>query len=120
MNGNDIIIYQGSSAIAATKSHEIQTECETIEISSPDSGDWRKYIAGRRGWTVNVNYLVLAASDLAKLLNIGSSYTLTIRGRANNSYNVSGTAILTQCKQTYTRGNLCVGSFQFRGSSALQ
>lgn len=105
--------------IAATKSQEIQTECETIEISNPSAGDWRKFLAGRKSWSVNVNFLVLAASDLAKLLNVGTSYTVTIKGRGNNQPNVSGTAILTQCKQTYTRGNLCVGSFQFRGTGAL-
>ena len=123
MNGNNILISAKDSnnieVIAATKSQEIQTECETIEISNQSAGDWRKLLAGRKSWSVNVNFLVLAASDLAKLLNVGTSYTVTIKGRGNNQPNVSGTAILTQCKQTYTRGNLCVGSFQFRGTGAL-
>ena len=118
MNGNNILIYMGDSVVAATKSHEIQTECETIEISNPSNGDWRKYLAGRKSWSVNVNFLVSAVADLGKLLDVGSSYTVKIQGRSGG-YNVSGTAILTQCKETFTRGNLCVGSFQFRGSGAL-
>ena len=121
MNGNNILIYMGDSVVAATKSHEIQTESETIEISSPTNGAWRQRIAGRRSWSVNVNYLVTAESDLSKLLQVGNSYTLTIQARNHQQggTNVSGTAILTQCKQTFTRGNLCVGSFQFVGSGPL-
>ena len=121
MNGNNILIFLGDSVIAATKSHEIQTECETIEISGVSSSAWRERIAGRRSWSVNVNYLVTSEADLSKLLQIGNSYTITIQARNHQQggTNVSGTAILTQCKQTYTRGNLCVGSFQFTGSGPL-
>lgn len=122
MNGNNIIIsaISGSTdVIAATKSHEIQSECETIEISSPSDGEWRKFLVGRKSWSVNVNFLVLAVSDIAKTLNVGNSYAVTIKGRGTGGYSLTGTAILTQCKQTYTRGNLCVGSFQFRGTGPL-
>ena len=119
MNGNKILIYAGSTLIAATKSHEIQTDCDLQEISSPSNGDWKAYIPGRKGWEVNVNYLVLADSNLADLLNIGTTYTLTIKGRGQNSYNVSGSAIMTTCSQRYTLGNLCVGAFRFRGNGAL-
>lgn len=122
MNGNNILIFMGESPIAATKSHEIQTECEAIEISATQSNGWRERIAGRRSWSVNANYLVMAEADLSKLLQIGNSYTLTIQARNHDTgdTNVSGTAILTQCKQTYTRGNLCVGSFQFVGNGPLR
>lgn len=121
MNGNNILIFMGESVIAATKSQEIQTECETIDISNTQSSGWRERIAGRRSWSVNVNYLVTTESDLSKLLNIGSTYTITIqaRGHQQGDTNVSGPAILTQCKQTFTQGNLCVGSFQFVGSGPL-
>jgi uncharacterized protein YaiE (UPF0345 family) len=47
--GNNIIIYENGVAIAAAKSCEIQVECDTLEVSSPDSSDWRDYIAGRKG-----------------------------------------------------------------------
>lgn len=121
LNGNNILVYRDGSAIAGTKSNEIQTQCEAVEISSPDSGAWRKYIAGRKQWSVSVGFLVSSnASVLSQLLNIGSTYTLRIFERDyQNSRYVTGTAMLRTCKITATKGNLCQGSFEFVGVSAL-
>ena len=58
INGNNIIIKKGGTAIAATKSNEITVDCETIEISSPSIGDWRSFIAGRKEWSVTTNFLI--------------------------------------------------------------
>lgn len=122
LNGNNIIVYSGGSAIAGTRSNEIQTQCELIEISSPSEGQWRKYIAGRKDWRLSVGFLVSSqATVLSQLLNIGQTYTLKIFERGyESSRNVSGQAILKTCKITATRGNLCQGSFEFVGCSALQ
>lgn len=119
MNGNNILIYLGDNVIAATKSQEIQVDCDTIEISSPSSGDWRQHIVGRKSWSITVNFLVSAVGDLAKLLTVGNSYTVTIKDRSNNSYNVSGTATLVHCDEVFTRGSLSVGNYRFQGNGAL-
>lgn len=121
MNGNTIIIsaINGSTEIiAAAKSGEIQTDCETIEVASATQRDWRNFIAGRKTWSVNVNYLVINEAALSKVLAVGTTYSLTIKKRGSSS-NISGTATLVTCKQTYTRGNLCVGSFVFKGTGPL-
>ena len=120
INGNNIIITKGGTAIAATKSHEIQSGCELIEISGPTEGSWREYIAGRKEWSINVNYLLLENSrnNVRDVLQVGNIVTLVIKDRSN-SYSVTGTAICTACKQTYTEGNLAVGSFSFKGTGAL-
>lgn len=122
MNGNNIIIGTMSGTtftpIAATKSNEMQTDCETIEISSPSVGDWRTYMAGRKSWSVQVSFLVTAASNIRQLLSVGTSYTIVMRDR-NNTSSVTGTAIMTTCKISATRGNLVTGSFVFKGTGAL-
>ena len=122
MNGNNIIIGTMSGTtftpIAATKSNEIQTDCETIEISSPSVGDWRTYMAGRKSWSVQVSFLVTTASNIRQLLSVGTSYTIVMRDRSNTS-SVTGTAIMTTCKISATRGNLVTGSFVFKGTGAL-
>ena len=127
-NGNNIIVYwkidNTWTAIAATKSNEIQTGCETIEVSDPSQGVWRKFIAGRKEWSVSVNFLVLNVgsgnASVQDLVKVGNTYDLQFS--ANDSYHtggVSGSAILTQCKITATRGNLAVGSFTFKGITAM-
>ena len=120
INGNSILIYKGGTAIAGVKSNEIQVGCETIEISSPSTGAWRQYIAGRKEWSVNVAYLVLATSGVRDMLNVGTTYTLAFKERgAADSAGVSGSAILTTCKISAIRGNLVTGSFVFQGTGAL-
>lgn len=121
MNGNNIIIYNGSTAIAGTKSNEIQVGCETIEISSPSSGQWREYIVGRKEWSVSVDFLLLATTDVLGLLQSGNTFTLKVVTRSGNSTTVQleGSAILKTAKHRYTRGNLAAGSYQFVGNGAL-
>jgi predicted secreted protein len=119
INGNDILIADGSSLIAAAKSGEIQADCETIEVSSPSTGEWQTFLKGRKSWSITISYLLSAVGDLAKVLTVGNTYTLTVTKRGESSASLTGTAILTTCKQTYTRGNLCAGTFQFKGTGAL-
>lgn len=120
INGNNILIYRDGTAIAGTVSNEIQSGAELIEISSPTAGEWKQYITGRKSWSVNVSYLILANTGVRDLLNVGTSYTLKIRGRnATDVTGVVGTAILKSCKITATRSNLVQGSFTFQGTSSL-
>lgn len=116
--GNNIIVLSSGTAIAGVKSDEIQSGAETIEIASSTQQDWKEFIAGRKEWSLNTNYLLLADSRLADLLNVGTLYELAVTDRQGNVA-VSGRAILTICKQTHTRGNLCQGTFQFRGTGPL-
>ena len=120
INGNNILVYKDGTAIAGVKSNDIVCDCELIEISSPSTGAWRQYIAGRKEWSLTVGYLLLASSDVRALLNVGSSYTIKVKGRSDSDSNgVSGTAYLKTCKIDAIRGNLVQGSFQFVGTSAL-
>lgn len=119
VKGNNILIYRNGTAIAGTISNEIQSGAEIIEISSPTSGQWKEFIAGRKSWSVNVNFLVLSTGEITQTLLVGESYTLIFRSRVTSTGGVTGTAILKTCKITATKGNLVQGSFQFVGSSQL-
>lgn len=118
-NGNTLIIKRGSSVIAGTKSNEIQCGCETIEVSSPTQGQWRKYIAGRKDWSVSVGYLVTDAESVENdILTVGQTYTLNVYDRTGWLI-LTGQAICTTCRITATKGNLIQGSFSFKGTGAL-
>lgn len=124
INGNTIYISSGTGTtalIAATKSNEIQTGCDKIEISSPNSGDWKDYLAGKKEWSFSVNWLISSRTDLRKLLYSGNTYDIGICGKVGNSASriLTGRALCTQAKITATRGNLCVGTFSFIGCGAL-
>lgn len=118
LKGNNILIYSNNVAIAGTRTDEIQTECEMLEISSPDTGTWRTYLAGMKGWSISVGFLVSTNSELKKLLQIGTTFPLTIHDRTGTAI-LGGNAICTKCNVKATRGNLVQGSFSFKGDGEL-
>ena len=117
-NGNNILIYVGGRLVAGTRSDEIQTDCGLIEISSPSNGEWAAYIAGRKSWAFSQSWLLPAASDLSRLLQVGQTVTIRILGRGAST-GLTGTAIVRTCKITNTLGNLANGSFAFQGTGPL-
>ena len=118
--GNNILVFMNGQAIAGTKSDELQVDCETIEIASATDQDWVHVLAGRKSWSLNVGWLVLANQDVRKALLVGSSVTIKIKGRGDTDANgLSGSAILRTCKITAVRGNLAQGSFAFVGNGPL-
>lgn len=123
-NGNNIIVQtqNGSSwvAVAATKSDELQAEADMIEKASATQQSWKEYIPGRKGWSLNVNWLVSQVADIQKVLQVGTRVQLRIGSRSNPAWsNVTGYAYVKTCKVTMTRGNIATGSFSFIGDGAL-
>ena len=118
--GNNIIVFMNGTAIAGTKSDEIQVDCETIEIASATDQAWTHSISGRKSWSLTVGWLVLANQDVRNVLLAGSVVTIKIKGRGESDANgLSGSAILRTCKITAVRGNLAQGSFAFVGNGPL-
>lgn len=126
INGNNIIIKKGGTAIAATKSNEITVDSEVIEISSPTTGQWKSFISGRKEWSITTNFLIRSEADIKNRLyennqlTVGQTYSLTIcTNIQGGATHLTGNAILKAYKVTATRGNLCTGSFVFVGVGAL-
>lgn len=117
-NGNNVLIFVDGALVAGTRSDEIQTDCGLIEIASPDTGQWAAYIAGRKTWAINQSWLLPAASDLGRLLQVGTTVTIRILGRGA-AKGLTGQAIVNTCKITNTRGNISNGSFAFQGTGPL-
>ena len=118
INGNNILIYIDGAAVAGTKSNEVQSNRELIEIASPTSGEWREFITGRKDWGFTISWLVSSHSDIEQLLLDAGVVTVRILGRGQ-SLGLTGKAIVQSCKMTFTRGNLAQGSLQLKGSGPL-
>ena len=123
MTGKDIILVlsQGGTALASTaiKSQDIQTEADVIEKASSSQQSWREYIAGRKGWSVTLSYLVLTSDKILDLLKVGQTFSVTMMRTGDNTNKVTGNAILKAVKQTASVGNLAQGSWQLQGTGAL-
>lgn len=114
-----VILSLNGVALANTriKSHDLQTSCDSIETASPTQGVWKEFIAGRAEWSLTVGYLVLATEKVADLLYVRNTFDISVR--SGNTTLLTGKALCTAAKQTATVGNLCQGSFSFKGSGAL-
>lgn len=124
MNGNNIIVYQqnGTSwtAIAATQSDELQVEGETIEISSATDSDWVHRIAGRKNWSLNVNWLVTEVADIRKVLTVNTRVKVRIGGRSfSSSSGLEGFAFVTLAKLSAPNRALAKGAFSLKGDGPL-
>ena len=118
INGNNILIYVDGAVVAGTRSNEVQTNRELIEIASPTSGEWREFIAGRKDWGFTVSWLVSSHADIQQLLLNAGVVTVRIVGRGE-TLGLTGSAIVQTCRMTFTRSNLAQGSLQLKGNGPL-
>lgn len=125
MNGNNVYISIGegtsSTIIAGTKVNEIQTECETIEISGPNVAEWRQHIVKRKEWSMSANYLITNVAQIQGILQSGTEVGIVVVGREGTTTSIllQGRAIVKQGKQSFTRGKLAQGSWKFIGNGPL-
>ena len=115
---NDATLSPGTSKIiAGTRTNEINTECGVIEIASATQQDWQEFIAGRKSWSLSVGWLLLANTDVQKILKVGAMVTIYVK--TGSTQLLTGKALITQARLTLGQGNLAQGSFALKGSGAL-
>jgi predicted secreted protein len=102
------------SAVAMSKSCDIEVSCDTEEVASPTSADWRDFIAGRKDWTINVSVLLSSVSTLVTA--VGNTVTLVFGTQPDQ---MTGSAIVQSTKMTATKGSLAQGAWKFKGTGAL-
>lgn len=123
INGNRIILKKKINnewvQVGYIVSQEPESSADMQEVSSPDQGQWRQFIAGRKQWSMTANWIMGLTSQLNTLLDVGDTFILRCEDRSDSSVYVEGEAILERVKITMTRGNIVKGSFVFRGNGAL-
>ncbi len=90
IKGKDIVIIDsnGGAVVAAAKSCEINVQTDTLETASPTSGVWKKYIPGRKGWSVNISHLVLGL--VRNIQMVGTELTIKLSINASNALPFNG------------------------------
>ena len=123
INGNQIILkkYVNNQwqTIGYIRSQEPTTRADMMEVSNPNQGAWREFLAGRKDWQMTANWIVGVTSQIAWLLEVGEKYQLRCEDRNNSNVYVEGYAFIDTVKITMTRGNIIQGSFHFTGTGAL-
>lgn len=114
LHGEQIKVYMNGSAVALSKSCDIEVSCDTEEVASPTSSNWREFLAGRKDWNINVSVLLSSVSTLVTA--VGNTVTLTFGTQPDQ---MTGSAIVQSTKMTATKGTLAQGAWKFKGSGAL-
>lgn len=120
MKGNNLLIGTNGASLYGAKSCDINVNCDSIEYSSPSSGKWRSFIAGRKSWSVTCNYLVRDNNVPSDMVRVGQTFQLKVYPRDSvAAQQLTGDAICTEWRVTATRGSLVQGSFTFQGTGPL-
>ena len=120
--GNDLILKDSNNGtvLAASKSLELNINDETIEVGRTSGEMWRKFITGRKDWSVSVSTLVSDGQFKASVGMIGKTYRVKfVNGQSATAAMLSGTCICKQVKITEQKGAIAKGSFVFQGTGAL-
>ena len=120
--GNDLILkdINNGTVLAASKSLELNINDETIEVGRISGEMWRKFITGRKDWSISVSTLVGSGQFSASAAMIGKTYGVKfVNGQSATSAMLSGTCICKQVKITEQKGSIAKGSFVFQGTGAL-
>lgn len=126
LNGNNIIVFVSSNngnswtAVAGTKTDEIQVDGEMIEVSSPTVSDWREFVAGRKTWSITTSWLLSGVGDVRKVLDVGTKVKIRIGARTLVAgTGLEGFAFVKTCKITAQKNSLAHGQFVFQGTGSL-
>ena len=120
--GNDLILKDSNNGtvLAASKSLELNINGETIEVGRTSADMWRKFITGRKDWSISVSTLVGSGQFTASAAMIGKTYGVKfVNGQLATSAMLSGICICKQVKITEQKGSIAKGSFVFQGTGAL-
>ena len=121
-NGNDLILKDSNdgTVLAASKSLELNINGETIEVGRTSADMWRKFITGRKDWSISVSTLVGSGQFTASAAMIGKTYGVKfVNGQSATAALLYGTCICKQVKITEQKGSIAKGSFVFQGTGAL-
>lgn len=121
IKGNDLLISLDGVAIAGAKECAIEVDADFKEVSSPQSGKYRTYKPGRKGWSVRVNSLIPDNETVcSRLLKTGNLYELSAYVRNNAEFDrVTGYAYLQHADAQGSTGGLVSGSWVFLGNGAF-
>ena len=126
--GNLIGLMYNGAFVSCEVSCTINFEREMLAASAIDSGGWKEFIYGVRGWsvTVNANLLLEAVgADVKVAITGGFIQSLPIllnfstRPSATTQLNLSGLALLQNGQITSPAAGIATTSLTFQGTGPL-
>lgn len=124
INGNELILYVSSNAIACCLNHSISMTTEEIDTTTKDSDGWKEIILGLRSWSITGEGLTefSATYGFDDLVTIWKNKTLiTVSFKTDNVDDkvFSGSAYITELTEDAPMNDATTYSFTMQGTGVL-
>nr|DAJ23566.1 MAG TPA: major tail protein [Caudoviricetes sp.] len=138
IKGGDLMLFEKGTgntytAFAFAKSHSLQIDADSLEVSSKDSGKWKEFLTTKLSWTINAEHLFTETdynSMMDKLIaRQPIEVMFAIATNANDEEKPSegwqagagwkGSAVITSISTNANDGEIATYSITLQGASAL-
>ena len=121
IHGDDLILALNGTALAASKSCNLEKSQSFIDVSDPTDGRWEACVPQKLAWSLSSDCL-LGTMDAYKTLNVawkaGTALTVRFFDTEYNE-NETGTVYIEKLSLSASKGNLAKMSVSLKGSGAL-
>lgn len=121
IHGEDLILALNGTALAASKSCNIDKSQSFIDVASPTDGRWEACVPQKLAWSLSSDCL-LATMDAYKTLNAawkaGTALTVRFFDTEYNE-NETGTVYIEKLNLSASKGNLAKMAVTLKGSGEL-
>lgn len=138
IKGGDLMLFEkgtGSTytAFAFAKSHSLQIDADSLEVSSKDSGKWKEFLTTKLSWTINAEHLYVESDYDAMMQKLIAREPIevlfAIATNANDEEKPSegwtagagwkGSAVITSIATNANDGEIASYSITLQGASPL-
>lgn len=139
IKGGDLMLFEKGTgatytAFAFAKSHSLQVDADSLEVSSKDSGKWKEFLTTKLQWTITADHLYteenynslmekLIAREPIEVLFAIATNANNEDGKPSEGWTSGagwkGSAIITSISASANDGEIATYSITLQGASAL-
>ena len=138
IKGGDLMLFEKSgstyTAFAFAKSHSLQIDADSLEVSSKDSGKWKEFLTTKLSWTINAEHLYteenynsmmekLIAREPIEVMFAICTNSNDEDGKPESGWQAGagykGSAVITSISVNANDGEVATYSITLQGASAL-
>lgn len=139
IKGGDLMLFEkgtGSTytAFAFAKSHSLQIDADSLEVSSKDSGKWKEFLTTKLSWTINAEHLYVESDYDAMMQKLIAREPIEILfaiatnsndedGKPESGWTAGagwkGSAVITSVSVNANDGEIASYSITLQGASPL-
>ena len=124
INGTNLLVYIGGTAIGCTTSCTVNLNMATIDTTCKDSAGWTSQIAGLRDWSIDAEALTqydatYGFTDLVSAWKNRTAVTVRFSTNVTGDEYFEGTAYITSLSESAPMEDVTTFSVSFTGSGEL-